>query len=66
MHDYGQGVTSMRNVRQYKGFVIATESKREGYFYVFTTEEYEYGNGCRYHEWEAQNIQECIDFIDSY
>jgi hypothetical protein len=56
----------MKKIKQYKGFVIA-ESKNTDYtFHVFTKDEWSYGAGCRYSEWECDTMQECINFIDSY
>jgi hypothetical protein len=54
----------MRKIKQYKGFVIAID--KEQTLHIFTGEEWSYGKGCRYPEFEVQNMQEAIDFIDSY
>jgi hypothetical protein len=54
----------MKKVKQYKGFVIALD--KEGFYHIFTKEEWSYGNGLRYPEHEAGSISEAIDFIDSY
>ncbi|MED3440194.1 hypothetical protein P4393_12085 [Bacillus subtilis] len=54
----------MKKIKQYKGFVIAQDKKEV--FHVFTKDEWVYGEGCRYAEWECDNMQEAIDFIDSY
>jgi hypothetical protein len=56
----------MKKLKQRKGFVIA-ESKNTDYkFHVYTKEEWSYGEGCRYPEWEADSLNECIEFIDNY
>ena len=57
-----------RKVKQHKGFIIAEVSGHElGYNYtVYTSEEWSFGKYYRTPEWEADNLQECIDFIDSY
>jgi hypothetical protein len=55
----------MKKVKQYKGFVFA-ESKEDEMIHIYTKEEWSYGKGCRYEEHEAGNIQEAIDFVDSY
>jgi hypothetical protein len=49
---------------KYKGFVIAL--KPDGYYDIYTKEEWSYGHGMRYPEHEAGTIQEARDFIDSY
>jgi hypothetical protein len=54
----------LKKVKQYKGFVIALD--KEGFYHIFTKEEWSYGKGCRYPEHEAGNMQEALDFIDSY
>jgi hypothetical protein len=54
----------LKRIKTYKGFVIATTNK--GDYLLFTKEEWSYGAGYRYPEWEAGNLQEAIDFIDSY
>jgi len=59
-----RGHELMKKIKQYKGFVIAQD--KEGILHIFTKEEWSYGNGCRYPEHEAGNIQEALDFIDSY
>ncbi|MCY9056091.1 hypothetical protein MOE90_20860 [Bacillus spizizenii] len=53
----------MKKIKRYKGFVIAQE---KGVIHVFTKDEWAYGEGCRYAEWECDSMQEAIDFIDSY
>lgn len=53
----------MKKIKQHKNHVIAVD--KEGTHHVFTKEEWAYGNGCRYADWEAGNLQEAIDFIDS-
>lgn len=55
----------MKKVKNYKGFVIAVNN--DGEYLVFTKEEWAYGPGVRYVEHECgSDIQEAIDFIDSY
>lgn len=54
----------MKKIKTYKGFVIALDKK--GFHHIFTKEEWAYGAGCRYPEFEAGNMQEAVDFIDSY
>lgn len=58
----------MRKLRQYKGFVIGEGKGVKGtYKYkVYTKEEWAMGAQYRTSEWDADNLQECIDFIDSY
>lgn len=51
------------NVITYKGWKI---QEVENGFNVFTKDEWSYGEGYRYPEWEAGNMQEAKDFIDSY
>lgn len=55
----------MKKVKQYKGFVIA-ECKEDGRLHIFTKDEWAYGKGCRYEEHDAGEMQEALDFIDSY
>jgi hypothetical protein len=53
--------------KQYKGFIIVKADEDSGYqYWIFTKDEYSMGKGYRYPEWEADELQECIDFIDSY
>lgn len=54
----------MKKVKQYKGFVIAIDKK--GVYHLFTKDEWGYGAGCRYAEWECDNLTEAIEFIESY
>lgn len=54
----------MKKHCQYKGFVFAVD--HGGYFHIFTKDEWSYGEGCRYPEHEAGDIQEAKDFVDSY
>jgi hypothetical protein len=65
----------MKKVKTYKNFVIAKGKNsssltfnllNEELYFIFTKEEWSYGNGCRYHEFETENLQEAKDFIDSY
>lgn len=54
----------MKKMQMYKGWVIATD--KDSVWYVFTKDEWSYGNGCRYSEWDADRLIECKEFIDSY
>lgn len=54
----------MKKMKTHKGFVIAYG--QDNFYHVFTKEEWSYGEGFRYEEWEAGSIREAIDFIDSY
>jgi hypothetical protein len=54
----------MMKVKQYKGFVIAID--KEGFYQIFTKDEWSYGAGCRYPEHEAGTMKEAMEFIDSY
>jgi hypothetical protein len=57
----------MSKIKQYKGFIIADTKGKESYkYHVYFKDVWVLGNGYRYPEWEADNMQECIDFIDSY
>lgn len=51
-------------VRSYKGFKI--EEAAADTFNVFTADEWGYGKGFRYPEWEASSLEEAKQFIDSY
>jgi hypothetical protein len=58
----------MKIERKVKGYVIAKLSEKEqeqyGFLYhLYTVDEYSYGNGYRTHEFEADTIDELIDFI---
>ena len=54
----------MKKVKQHKGFVIAAD--KSGVLHVYTKDEWSYGEGCRYPEWDCDHMQEAIDFIESY
>lgn len=54
----------MKKIKSYKGFVIATD--QNGFYHIYTKDEWSYGSGLRYAEHEAGNMQEAIEFIDSY
>ncbi|URJ76469.1 hypothetical protein MF621_004010 (plasmid) [Bacillus velezensis] len=54
----------MKKIKQYKGFVIAKDKKEV--LYIFTQDEWDFGEDLRYPEFYCDNIQEAIDFIDSY
>lgn len=51
-------------VINYKGFKI--QETNENMFYIFTLDEWAYGNGLRSYEWEAGTIEEAREFIDGY
>jgi hypothetical protein len=56
-------------VKSYKGFKIQESTDTATgclTFKVYTEEEWAYGNGYRYCEWEACSMQEATGFIDSY
>jgi hypothetical protein len=58
----------MKKIKSKKKFVIVETNKREraeGYnnYLVFTKEEYSYGEGLRYPEFDAGSVKECEDFI---
>lgn len=48
----------------YQGLVIAKNP--DSLYFVFTKEEWAFGEGMRYPEWECENVEEAMDFIDSY
>lgn len=55
----------MKKVKTYKGFVIAKD--QNGEYFVFSTDEWAYGEGLRTAEFECgTDIQEAIDNINSY
>jgi hypothetical protein len=56
----------MKKVKTRKGFVIAECNEGSYKYNVFTKEEWSYGAGYRWAEWECDDMQEAIDFIDSY
>jgi hypothetical protein len=56
----------MRELQQYKGFVLASDSARPGYVIIFTKEEWRMGEGYRYEEHEAGSVTEAREFIDTY
>jgi hypothetical protein len=55
---------SKTKVTSYKGWKIQQVGEND--FRVFTADEWSYGEGFRYPEWEAGTIQEAKDFIDCY
>ncbi len=61
----------MKKVKTLKGYVIAETNEKERIeenkcnFEIFSNEEWQYGDGCRYPDWECESIQECTDFINS-
>ena len=54
----------MKKVKQHQGFVIAEDKEKR--LHIFSKDEWSYGAGFRYAEWDADNMQEAIDFIESY
>jgi hypothetical protein len=61
----------MKKIKSLKGFIIAQANAKEikdgsGEFVLFTKDEWEYGEGCRYPEWECEGLSEAIDFINNY
>lgn len=60
----------MKKVKLYKGYVIAESNEREREegkpdFQVFTAEEWAYGEGCRYPEFDdCCSLAEAIGSID--
>lgn len=58
---------SKTKVTQYKNFKIQeVKGDTQTEFHVYTNEEWSYGKGFRYAEWEAGTIEEAKEFIDSY
>jgi hypothetical protein len=55
----------MRKIKSYKGFIIAEDKKQPDTLFLFTKDEWDCGEGFRYPEWEAGNMKEATDFIDS-
>lgn len=53
-----------KKVTTHKGFKI--QQIAENTFNVFTPDEWGYGEGCRYPEWEAGTLEEAKQFIDCY
>ena len=60
-----KGIDHMKKVKQYKGFIIA-ESREDDMLHIFTKDEWSMGEGFRYEEHEAGDMQEAKDFINSY
>lgn len=62
----------MKKIKQFKGFVIAQSNKKEiseghhSEYVLFKQDEWEYGEGCRYPEWDCESIDEAKDFIENY
>ena len=50
-------------VVSYKGYKI--EEVNNTVFHVYTAEEWAYGKGLRYFEWEAGSLTEAKEWIDS-
>lgn len=57
----------MKKIKTLRGYIIAeTKDHPHGYtILVFTKEEYAYGDGCRYPEWECDSIEEALEWIRS-
>ena len=53
----------MKKVKTYKKMIIATDGEE---FFVFTQDEWSYGEGCRYPEMECGSVTEAELFIDCY
>jgi hypothetical protein len=62
----------MKKVRTYKGYTIYEQTEKEitdnkngstCKYLLFTAEKMEQPSGMRYYEFEADNVQELIDFI---
>lgn len=61
----------MKKIKTLKGFIIAETNEKEraegqSNYLIFTQDEYSYGEGLRYPEWEAESITEAEEFIKSY
>lgn len=55
----------MKKVKEHKGFVIAINTDGSEY-QVFTKDEWSYGEGMRYPEYDGcGSVQECLDNINS-
>lgn len=50
---------------KYKGFVCYW-NKEEEHYEIYTKEEWSYGKGNRYPEWDAGSVEECKEWIDGY
>lgn len=61
--DNTEGAVFMKKVKTLKGYVIA-ESK-DGRFHIFTKDEWSYGEGFRYAEWECDSLNESIEWVRS-
>jgi hypothetical protein len=55
-----------KKVKQYKWFIIAEMDGSNYNYNVFIKEDFSGPAKYWYPEWEADSLQECIDFIDSY
>ncbi|WP_028559004.1 hypothetical protein [Paenibacillus pinihumi] len=56
-------------VISYKGFKIKESNDtttKLPTFKVYTSEEWQYGEGYRLYDWEACSMEEATEFIDSY
>jgi hypothetical protein len=62
----------MKKVREYKGFIIAELNKKEKSekntnYMVFLKEEWEYGEGCRYPEFDdMETIELALEAIKNW
>lgn len=57
----GEDPSSYKKADTYKGFVIGVNCY--GDCAVFTAEEWKYGDGCRYPEWDGDSYFGCMEFI---
>ena len=58
-------VIFMKKIKQYKNYVIAYDKDSNNYC-LFTKEEWSYGEGMRYPEWDScGSVAECEEFIDN-
>ena len=53
-----------KKVKAFKDFIIAVDSKDLTDWKVFTKEEWQYGNGLRYSEFDCGSFDECMENID--
>jgi hypothetical protein len=61
----------MKKIKTLKNFVICETNENErkkglNNFIIFTKEEYSFGDGCRYHDYDAGSIREAEEFINNY
>jgi hypothetical protein len=59
----------MKKIKTYKNHVIAETNEKErseegkNNYEIYTSEEWNFGNGCRYPDYDAGSIKEAEDFI---